>query len=347
MSSKELYYGTSGPPDAKIVLVGESWGEQEARQQKPFVGASGHELDRMLYEAGIKRDEVLCTNVIAEKPYANETFRFFLPKNTLPQPRRVGGLIPSSLVESEVKRLYMQLADRPRSLVIAAGNWSFGSLSGGTNTTTRGGAEIVRESNGRRVPEEIQTYVPNGIMNWRGSMLFCEAHSQFGVISQIPLLPIIHPAAIMRAWYFRSPTLHDLKTRVPMALSNDWRPKEAPRMLAPPSFDETIGQLTLWLRRAATTSFDLASDIETIRHEFISCMGFADSASFALSIPFVSGQNFDGFLASYWTTDQEAAIIKLIRRILSHPNIRIVGQNFIYDTQFIQHWLGITPRSQF
>ena len=80
---------------------------------------------------------------------------------------------------------------------------------------------------------------------------------------------------------------------------------------------------------------------------FISCMGFADSASFAISIPFVGHQNSDGSLASYWTPDQEAQIVLLIRRVLTHPNIRIVGQNFIYDTQFIQHWLGITPRLDF
>ena len=124
MFSKALYYGTLGPPDAKIVIVGESWGEREAAEQRPFVGSSGVELDRMLQEAGIHRSTVLCTNVIAERPQNNETFRLFEPRRPGTRPKRVGGLIPSSSVESEVKRLYQQIADRPRDLVIAAGNWS-------------------------------------------------------------------------------------------------------------------------------------------------------------------------------------------------------------------------------
>ena len=76
-------------------------------------------------------------------------------------------------------------------------------------------------------------------------------------------------------------------------------------------------------------------------------LGFADSASFAISIPFVASQNGEGGFESYWTSAQEAQIIQLIRLVLSHPNIRIVGQNFIYDTQFIQHWFGVTPRLSF
>ena len=55
-------------------------------------------------------------------------------------------------------------------------------------------------------------------------------------------------------------------------------------------------------------------------------------------------RNSEGGFESYWTPIQEAEIIRHIRRLLSHPNIRIIGQNFIYDTQFIQHWFGVTPR---
>ena len=46
---------TSGPTNAKLVLVGEAWGEQEALVQRPFIGYSGQELTRMLDEAGIAR----------------------------------------------------------------------------------------------------------------------------------------------------------------------------------------------------------------------------------------------------------------------------------------------------
>ena len=339
LATRPLYYGTTGPHNAKIVVVAESWGEQEAAQQCALVGSSGKEFDRILAEAGIHRSSVLCTNLIAERPQNNETWRFFLPKNSNPNAKRVGGLIPSGVVESEMQRLYLQLADRPRDLVIAAGNYSLWGLSRCT------GSETVRESNGRRVPEDLQTFGPTGIMNWRGSMLHVEPR----VTHSYPmrLLPIIHPAAIMRQWALKTPTIHDLKTRVPMALRGDWRPKPPPLTLSPPTFGDIHATFEKWLERAKIEVFDLAVDIETLRHEFISCIGFADSSSFAISIPFISSQDSDGAFNSYWSPTQEAQIISYVQRLLSHPNIRIIGQNFIYDTQFIQHWFGVTPRLSF
>jgi len=64
-----------------------------------------------------------------------------------------------------------------------------------------------------------------------------------------------------------------------------------------------------------------------------------------MCIPFVKRDNPDGSFESYWTPEQEATIVSLIRRVLTHKNIHIIGQNYIYDTQYIQHWWGVTPRA--
>ena len=111
-------------------------------------------------------------------------------------------------------------------------------------------------------------------MNYRGSMLYVEAHSEFGSLPPTRLLPIIHPASIIRSWAQRAPTIHDLKTRVPMALRGDWRPRPPPILSVMSTFTDTIATLKGWLERASKESFDLAADIETLRHEFISCIGF-------------------------------------------------------------------------
>ena len=333
---RDLWYGTSGPPDAKIVVVGESWGREEAAARKPFIGSSGQELNRLLNEYGIPRHDVLCTNIVAEQPHANETFRFFLPKNSHPHTPRVGGLICSDLVNAEVQRLYRQLSYRPRSLVIATGNWGLWGLS------QRTGIQVIRDSNGKRIPDSLQTYTPTGILNWRGSMIYCEPHRAFGPCPNYPLLPLAHPAAILRDWPLRAPTLHDLRDRVPKALRDDWRPRTPPTTLSPPTFSEATDTLNRWL--STPTTLHIACDIETLRRQFISCIGFADSPTFALCIPFIKGQNSDGSFHSHWTTDEEAILIRLIRRLLLHPQIRLSGQNFIYDTQYIQHWLGATPK---
>lgn len=331
----DLFWGTSGPPDASVVLVAESWGVEEQKVERPLVGSSGIELDRILARAGINRNELLLTNVVAAQPQGNEMWRFFEPKETATL--RIGGLAPLGIVFNECQRLYRQIAAHPRKLVIVAGNYALWSLTACTGT------DVVRESNGRAVPKELQTWIPTGITSWRGSMWHTEPRPEFVVqLPQIPLLPIVHPAAIMRQWTMRDPTIHDLKTRVPLALKGDWRPNPQPIFLAPPTFNEAVQRLQLWLSMATRQPLRLAVDIETARG-LITCLGLADSPHFAISIPFVQKSDTEG-LVSYWTVDQEATIISLLRRLLHHPSVLIDGQNFIYDTQYIQHFLGVTPR---
>jgi len=53
-----------GRAKARMVLVGETPGDQEDRQGKPFVGPAGRELDRALQRAGIDRKDAYVTNAV-------------------------------------------------------------------------------------------------------------------------------------------------------------------------------------------------------------------------------------------------------------------------------------------
>lgn len=321
----DLWYGTSGPRDASIVIVGEAWGLDESAVERPFVGASGKELERMLAEAGIDRNSCLCTNLIPARPQGNEMWRFFgaeTDNNALPQLR---GLRPSDDLRRSIGVLTDQLTSYPRQLVIGCGNYPLWALSDHAGTNRASGETGFRTT-------------PNGIMNWRGSMTYTNTGHQF--------LPIIHPAAILRQWENRAVTVHDLKTRVPLAKAGDWRPRNPPIVWAPPTFAQAKGKLEQWLREAdAGKIIRLATDIETAR-TMTTCIGFADSLNFAMTIPWIRLTPEKTF-ASYWTLEEEFELKKLIRRVLNHPNIWIEGQNFIYDTQYIQHWEGVTPKLNF
>lgn len=336
MTERDLWFGTSGPRDAEIVIVGEAWGFEESKAQAPFVGASGTELTRMLAEAGIDRRKCLLTNVVAAKPVNNEMWRLFdakeLSRKGNPQ-AEVRGLHPGALVRSECARLYHQINSFPRRLVIACGNYPLWALTDCTGVSS--GSEQGRKT-------------PSGIMNWRGSMWHMLKGFESEEYSETKLLPLIHPAAIMRQWSLRAVTIHDLKARVPLALNNDWRHKTKPFFLAPPTFDQCTSKLKFWLRLADSgTKLHLTEDIETIRiFNLITVIGLTDSTSFAMAIPFVK-KNPDNTLSSFWTPEQEKIIFRLIRKVNAHPNIYITGQNFIYDTQYFQHWLGVTPRVEF
>lgn len=334
LGNKDLFYGTSGPINAPIVLIGEAWGASESAAQKPFIGASGLELTRILAEAGLDRNQLLITNVVAAQPPGNELFRFFTNKASATTSIR--GLYPNDLVVSELSRLHRQLLYSPRTLIIAAGNYALWAVSSTTGV-----------ANAPKLPGvEPGTKIPNGIGNWRGSMIYADVVGD----GRIKLLPIYHPAAILRSWGDRAPTVHDLKARVPMALSDNWEPRVKPVIWAPPTFDQCISRLDQWLRRLdAGEELRLAEDIETYRKILITCVGFAESTSFAMSIPFVRKTNASSgpALESYWTPRQEAEITKRIGRINAHPRVRIEGQNFIYDAQYLGHYTGVYPRCDF
>lgn len=336
MTEDELWFGTSGPRDAEIVIVGESWGYEESVEKRPFVGQSGNELTRMLAEAGIDRSKCLLTNVAAIRPPGNEMWRLFHPTDSPSNLGTMRGLDPTSQVRSELDRLQKQIYSYERKVVLALGNYALWAL---TNCT---GTNKLRSSNNKPIPSEQQPLVPTGIGNWRGSMW----HVEVGIGKRIPLIPIIHPAAIMRQWSQRAVTVHDLKCRVPKALRGDWRHYPPPVFYAPPTFEQAVTKLQSWLVQADRgVKMRLAEDIETSKG-FITCVGLADSVNFAMSIPFVRVQP-DRSFTSWWTIEQETTIISLLRRINRHPNILVEGQNFIYDTQYFIHWLAVEPKLDF
>jgi DNA polymerase len=62
-----------GNPEAPLMIVGEGPGAEEDRLGKPFVGASGKLLDRMLAAIGLDRQTAYITNVVYWRPPGNRT----------------------------------------------------------------------------------------------------------------------------------------------------------------------------------------------------------------------------------------------------------------------------------
>ncbi len=60
-----------GDPDARLLFIGEAPGEQEDLQGRPFVGRSGHLLDKMIAAMGLSREDVFIANVVKCRPPDN------------------------------------------------------------------------------------------------------------------------------------------------------------------------------------------------------------------------------------------------------------------------------------
>jgi len=63
-----------GPVDAKVMIIGQAPGRNEDVQKRPFIGASGKFLDRLILLAGLDRKQIYVCSVV----------QFFPPKNRVP-----------------------------------------------------------------------------------------------------------------------------------------------------------------------------------------------------------------------------------------------------------------------
>ena len=60
-----------GSHDARVMLIGEAPGKNEAASGRPFCGRAGQILDELLASAGIDRKEIYITNIVKDRPPFN------------------------------------------------------------------------------------------------------------------------------------------------------------------------------------------------------------------------------------------------------------------------------------
>lgn len=73
-----------GNPHAAILFIGEGPGRDEDMQGRPFVGAAGQLLDKMLKAIGLQREEVYIANIVKCRP----------PQNRTPTPQEAMACLP-------------------------------------------------------------------------------------------------------------------------------------------------------------------------------------------------------------------------------------------------------------
>ncbi len=71
--TKNKYYPVigEGNHDASIMFIGEAPGKNEAEQAKPFCGASGRVLDKLLASIELDRKAVYVANIVKDRPPEN------------------------------------------------------------------------------------------------------------------------------------------------------------------------------------------------------------------------------------------------------------------------------------
>ena len=305
-----------GPIPARIMIVGEAPGEQEARQGVPFVGASGQELNRMLQEAGILRSECYVTNVCRVRPPNNDISAFVAMRRKDITAAHVSlrdkYVLP--VVKQGFDRLLQEISLVQPNVIIAFGNLAMWALTGKW-----------------------------GVLKWRGSMLRADAWYKPQETDERPkVIPSVHPAAVLRDWSLRPLVLTDLRRVAREVSSRSYSPPTWNFMIRPTfqQLSDLFEMLDTRLRSAQEPVW-LSLDIET-RAGHIACIGIAWSNTDAVCIPLMCVEKPEG----YWTLDEETHIVWRLSRILQHPSVAIRWQNGLYDAQYIWRWWHFLPRGR-
>lgn len=296
-----------GPIPSRIMLVGEAPGENEEREGRPFVGASGMELNRMLHEVDIMRSECYCTNVCKVRPPNNQISAFvartkkeITPAHTLMRDRYVTKEVTEGYVE-----LLTEIEMVQPNIIVTFGNLSMWALTGNW-----------------------------AILKWRGSLLESQGRK---------LIPTIHPASILREWSNRAIVLNDLRRVKRHMVSKTYDNIPTWNFIIRPSFETTLKTLAA-LQSDVENCSDiwLDLDIET-RSNHIACVGISWSRQDAICIPFMTTATREG----YWTLDEEAEVVWRLYKLLTHKNACIRWQNGLFDAQYIhKHWHFIPQGKQ-
>jgi uracil-DNA glycosylase family 4 len=123
----------SGPASARIMAVGEGPGETEDRLGKPFVGAAGNVLTRLLQSIGLERDDIYITNTVKCRP----------PGNRDPESSEIEACAPFLDAQIEIIR---------PDLILVLGRHALARLLPGAGGIT--------QLHGRRVARGDRIYVP-------------------------------------------------------------------------------------------------------------------------------------------------------------------------------------------
>lgn len=297
-------FGT-GPTDASIMIVGECFTEEEARSSQAFLGRAGEELNKMLHEAGIMRSECYTTNLLNLRPPFDDIGKLvaFKRKDQTQTHRLVRDLYCLPAISEGITRLEKEIALVKPKIILACGNMAMWAVTGAT-----------------------------GVLKWRGSALsWIDAN---GVDRGVTVIPTLPPYMTLHAHENRAMVVLDMRrARSHMATNPPQRPQW--NFIVRPSFTTVMSGInSLCHQLDSGVPLWIDFDLET-RAGHIACAGISWTKLDAICIPFMCVEDWNG----YWNSDEEAHIVFALFKLLTHPNVKVRGQNLLYDCQYtFRHW---------
>ena len=176
-----------------------------------------------------------------------------------------------------------------------------------------------------------------GIKSWRSSILkytTSKGHSCY-------VIPTYTPGYIYAVWKDRQVCVHDYRKAAKLASADSTATEPEYTFEIEPSFSTVARCLDNLFLKAHRGKTPLSVDVET-RGGHLACVGIAWSETEAICIPFMRA-SFEPHNVHYFLEEEESFISYKLYKLLTHPNVEVIGQNFIYDAQYFYRWLFFIP----
>lgn len=306
MSLDKILVPSEGSPNAKLVLVGEAPGAIEVRQGKPFVGPAGELLNRLLSSAGVSRYSCYITNVIKEQPPSTD--KKTNDVSTFLDLSRKNLAIETEAYKEYLAQLKAELECTTSNTFVAFGNVPLYALTG---------------------------IFPPNITKRRGSVYPCTLVPGRKVVASIHPAACLHEGRDGGMYIWQYLIAHDIQRAIIETGYPNIRGAEY-EVITEPSYYKIKENLAIMLQLT-----QVAFDIEVVNLEVscISLAGLVNDRIRSISIPFLKGGK------EYMTPDQEESIWRDIANILGDGTVKKIGQNLVFDTQFLFRKYGIVTRN--
>lgn len=166
-----------------------------------------------------------------------------------------------------------------------------------------------------------------GVLRWRGSQL----HTVEAPLRKV--IPTLNPAAVLREFSFRPTVVNDLRRAARERTTKEYENVPQWNFIIRPSADRTLAVLADLLAQVDSGALSwIDFDLETA-YGHITRAGISWSRNDAISISFTTG------FSNYFNAEEEAAVVYALYRLLTHPKVKVRGQNLLYDAQYTwRHW---------
>jgi 3'-5' exonuclease len=319
------------PREKPVMVISDYPITSEIDSDIPYSAASNLTLLSDLHKVGIKQSDCYCTYLNYARP-EKEDFdwhkQFRKHKNLEEGFIKVNqekDLYISDYLNNELTALLNEIVLVKPKLIIITGKWSLYLLTFCVNYNKTQGSGKSQKPLG-------------GISSYRASILKLYNGYSLPECIVMPILPAVtkqrEPAKIpVMQWDYRK--LGDIfKSVVVENESLDIWLKPKRESVIGTDFYLVEGKLTQLLR-ALEEPLLVSIDIET-RHGTIDCIGFSWDKTEGIVIPFSTIDN-----PNPWTFEEELEITLLMLKVLNHKNLQIVGQNFSYDSQYLNKFYMI------